>query len=74
MNDDTRPFRPRESSLSDTPTGQLRAPASFGVEAAGRTDKGRVRSGNEDAFGLEPPTSAQARAQGTLLILSLIHI
>jgi len=70
MNDDTRPFRPRESSLSDTPTGQLRAPASFGVEAAGRTDKGRVRSGNEDAFGLEPPTSAQARAQGTLLIVS----
>lgn len=70
MNDDTRPFRPREASLSDTPTGQLRAPAALGVEAAGRTDKGRVRPGNEDAFGLEPPTSAQARAQGTLLIVS----
>ncbi len=40
------------------------------VEVAGRTDKGRVRPGNEDAFGLEPPTSALAKAHGTLLIVS----
>ena len=70
MSDDTHRLRPRESSLSDAPTGQMRARTTLAVEAAGRTDKGRVRPGNEDAFGFEPPTSAQARAYGTLLIVS----
>jgi protein phosphatase len=70
MSDDTRPFSPYESGLSDAPTGQLRPPATLTVEVGGRTDKGRVRPGNEDAFGLEPPTSAQARAHGTLLVVS----
>ena len=71
MNDDTRRMGPlRDSGLSDAPTGQLRAPATVSVEVAGRTDKGRVRPGNEDAFGLEPPTSALAKAHGTLLIVS----
>jgi protein phosphatase len=70
MSDDTRPIGPRESRLSDAPTGQIRATRTLSVEAGGRTDKGRVRSGNEDAWGLESPTSPQARAQGTLLIVS----
>jgi serine/threonine protein phosphatase PrpC len=71
MSDDTtRPRGPRDSGLSDSPTGQLRAQGIFSIEAAGRTDKGRVRTGNEDAFGLEPPTSTQARAHGTLLVVS----
>src|SRR5688500_3813005 len=71
MSDDTRRIGPpRESDLSDSPTGQIRAPATLTIEAGGRTDKGRVRPGNEDAFGLEPSTSAQARALGTLLVVS----
>ena len=71
MNDDTRRMGPpRDAGLSDAPTGQLRAPTTLAVEVAGRTDKGRVRPGNEDAFGLEPPTSPLAKAHGTLLIVS----
>jgi PPM family protein phosphatase len=70
MSDDTRPIGPRESHLSDAPTGQIRATRVLSIEAAGRTDKGRVRPGNEDAWGLESPISPQARAQGTLLIVS----
>jgi serine/threonine protein phosphatase PrpC len=71
MSDDTpRPRGPRDAGLSDSPTGPLRAQGIFSIEAAGRTDKGRVRTGNEDAFGLEPPTSSQARAHGTLLVVS----
>jgi PPM family protein phosphatase len=70
MNDDTRPTGPRKQHLSDAPTGQMRPPVSLSIEAAGHTDKGRVRPGNEDAYGFEPPTSAQARAHGTLLIVS----
>src|SRR5688572_27408788 len=70
MSDDTHRLGRPEPNLSDAPTGQIRAPGSLAVEAAGRTDKGRVRPGNEDAFGFEPPTSSQARAYGTLLIVS----
>jgi protein phosphatase len=70
MSDDTHRLGPREPSLSDAPTGQLRAPGGLVVEAGGRTDKGRVRTGNEDAFGFEPPTSSLARARGMLLIVS----
>jgi protein phosphatase len=70
MSDDTHRLGRPEPNLSDAPTGQIRAPGSLAVEAAGRTDKGRVRPGNEDAFGFEPPASSQARAHGTLLIVS----
>src|SRR4051812_29391901 len=70
MTDDPRPTGPRQSELSDAPTGQIRPLPNLTVEAAGRTDKGRVRPGNEDAFAVEPPTSARARAQGTLLLVS----
>jgi protein phosphatase len=70
MSDETVRRPPSESGLSDVPTGQLRAPAVMPLEAAGRTDTGRVRAGNEDAFAVEPPSSPQARARGTLLIVS----
>src|SRR5829696_2751316 len=70
MTDDRRPRGPREPSLSDGPTGQHRPPTRLAVEVAGRTDKGRVRPGNEDAFSAEPPTSARARSHGTLLLVA----
>src|SRR5689334_16176381 len=73
MSDDRRLHGTRDaetSDLSDAPTGQIRPPAPLTIEVAGRTDKGRVRPGNEDAFAVEPPTSAQARAHGTLLIVA----
>src|SRR3982751_3282128 len=60
----------REHDESDTPTGQLRLPAALAVEVAGHTDKGRVRTGNEDAFAVEKPTTARARARGTLLVVA----
>lgn len=60
----------RDQDPSDTPTGQLWVPSVLTVEVAGHTDKGRVRSGNEDAFAVEPPTSARARARGTLLLVA----
>src|SRR5262249_23070389 len=67
---DDRPRGPHEHDQSDTPTGQLRLPPSLSVEVAGHTDKGRVRPGNEDAFAVEAPTSARARARGTLLVVA----
>jgi serine/threonine protein phosphatase PrpC len=70
MTDDRRPRGPRRSDLSDAPTGQIGPRASLTVEVAGRTDKGRVRPGNEDAFAVESPASARARMQGTLLLVS----
>ncbi len=60
----------RERGLSDMPTGQIRNPSAWTLTVAGQTDKGRVRPGNEDNFGVEPPTSPRARAHGTLLIVS----
>src|SRR4051794_40991215 len=55
----------REPELAEMPTGQLPRPAGLTLEVAGRTDKGRVRPGNEDAFVVEPPMSVRARAHGT---------
>jgi protein phosphatase len=66
MTDET----PRDHDPSDTPTGQIRVPPSLTVEVAGHTDKGRVRPGNEDAYAVEAPTSARARARGTLLLVA----
>jgi protein phosphatase len=62
--------RSRDLDPSDSPTGQLWVPPSLTVEVSGHTDKGRVRPGNEDAFAVEPPTSARARARGTLLLVA----
>src|SRR3954466_1577408 len=70
MTDERRPKSPRQNGQSDAPTSQMRPPISLTVEVAGRTDKGQVRPGNEDAFAVEQPTSARARAYGTLLLVA----
>jgi serine/threonine protein phosphatase PrpC len=69
MSDDPR-STPHHTSESDAPTGQIWPSAALSLEVVGETDKGRVRPGNEDNLIYEDPNSPQARAQGTLLVVS----
>ena len=74
MSHDERPGDATEPgfrlSPPETPTDRLPGTASLDLDVEGRTHPGKVRDHNEDTFSVEPPTSARARAQGTLLIVS----
>ncbi|MGE3269069.1 MAG: Stp1/IreP family PP2C-type Ser/Thr phosphatase [Chloroflexota bacterium] len=70
MSDDTRPIPAQTGDGAEAPTGRQRRAPGLGIEVAGLTDKGRVRPGNEDNLTHESPGSPQARARGTLLVVS----
>src|SRR3954470_905649 len=67
-----------QTGQEETPTGRLADPPArpgagsrpLDVEVEGLTHPGQVRDHNEDSFVVESPTSARARARGTLLVVS----